>query len=526
MRRIIAMAATVALAAGGVLSAPVANADDEVSVQEPTAPAATEPYVETVPLPVLPETGSVTVAPRAALTTAQRVLAGGALPRDPSATIALRDLFLVRGRLQGAERRRADQLLARPTDAGDRGPGGPYTAPVVSSCNTRICLHSVATPGNPDYTDPAWAAHSLAVMDGVWAGEVDGFGYRPPLADGSRGGSGLFDVYLKDLGAGLYGYCAPERRVKRTTASGYCVLDNDYAPAQFPSSTPDGNLRVTAAHEFFHAIQFGYDYGEDRWMMESTATWMEERIATDVDDNRQYFPVSQMYAPFVPLDLFADEGFQYGNWIFWEYLSTRYGTSIVHKAWSQAGSLRKDGGKYSFQALQKILKGKGGLTKVYTQFAGGNLVPASTYPEGAFYPAPRVKTKVLTKKRRGKRYGTRLFHMTSRSFRFVPGSGLDGRKWKVALKIAGPDKRTAPGAHVVTHHVDGTVDTKFVKLNRRGDRRLFVSFDNTQVAAVSVTLVNASTRMRCNKRTPLACGGLPVDDRLPFSVAAKAVKRG
>jgi hypothetical protein len=29
---------------------------------------------------------------------------------------------------------------------------------------------------------------------------------------------------------------------------------------------------VTAAHEFFHAIQYGYDVSEDPWLMESTAT--------------------------------------------------------------------------------------------------------------------------------------------------------------------------------------------------------------------------------------------------------------
>ena len=39
------------------------------------------------------------------------------------------------------------------------------------------------------------------------------------------------------------------------------MLDNDYAPAQFPSGTsPQNNLTVTAAHEFFHAVQYAYDF--------------------------------------------------------------------------------------------------------------------------------------------------------------------------------------------------------------------------------------------------------------------------
>ena len=56
------------------------------------------------------------------------------------------------------------------------------------------------------------------------------------------------------------------------------MLDDDFAAAQFRHRHAGGNLRVTAAHEFFHAVQFAYDYDEDPWLMEATATWMEERV--------------------------------------------------------------------------------------------------------------------------------------------------------------------------------------------------------------------------------------------------------
>ena len=242
-------------------------------------------------------------------------------------------------------------------------------------------------------------------MDSVWSSIVDQLGYRAPLTDGTRGGSPLFDVYLKDLGGDIYGFCAGEKQVKKRTGSGYCVLDNDFAAAQFPTGTPTDNLTVTAAHEFFHAVQYAYDYAEDPWMMEATATWMEERIATQVNDNRQYFPWSQIYAPYVPLDAFSNKaGYQYGNWVFWEYLSNNYGIGIVKKAWNEAGSLKKDGGKYSITALQKVLRKKGGLTKVYAKFAAGNLTPAVNYPEGAEYPFPKVRGgKKLSKGKRTKR---------------------------------------------------------------------------------------------------------------------------
>jgi hypothetical protein len=283
---------------------------------------------------------------------------------------------------------------------------------------------------------------------------------------------------------------------------------------------------VTAGHEFFHAVQYAYDYAEDPWMMESTATWMEERIATTVNDNRQYLPVSQIYAPNIPLDAFSrTNGFQYGNWVFWEYLTSRYGNGLVLKAWKQAGSLKKDGGKNSLPALQKVLKRKGGFHKNYAQFAAGNLTPAANFPEGAEYPGPKVRgAKLLSKRKRAKRFGTKVNHLASASYVYGPGAGLDGRKWKLKLMVKGPAKRTSPAAVVVVHRLDGKRKVKMVRLNRGGDGHVKVPFDNRKVGAVSVTLVNGSTRYRCGRDTLLACAGKPLDDRLRFAVKGRVTK--
>jgi hypothetical protein len=523
MRRLLTTAVAIALMGGAALSAPAVAADNDT----PTGPigSLSRPSERlAAPQFALPDAWSPTATD--ALAAARRVLGGKARSADPSATLALRDLFMKKSQLRGADLRRAEALLARPTD----GPGDPqgfgYTvaeAPPV--CNTRLCLHYVPS-GTDAPPTPEWPAQNLAVLDSVWTTIVDQLGYRAPLTDGAAGGSPLFDVYLKDLGTGLYGFCAPERQVKKRTASGYCVLDNDYVAAQFPTGTPTDNLTVTAGHEFFHAVQFAYDYGEDLWMMESTATWMEERIATLVNDNRQYLPSSQLYAPYVPLDVFSRTStFQYGNWIFWEYLSTRYGLGIVNKAWKQAGSLKGDGGKNSIPALEKVLKGKGGLTKNYATFAAGNLTPAANYPEGAEYPFPGVKAaKALSKNKRTKRYGAKINHLASTSYAFTPGKGLGAKKWKLAVSVTGPDKRTSPAAVVVVHLVNGKRQVKLVKLNRGGDGRKTVAFSSKRVGAVTVTLVNASTRYQCNRRTVLACGGRPLDDRSRFSVTGRVTK--
>jgi hypothetical protein len=525
MRRIVTTAVAIALTGGAVLSAPAVAADQARPSGPGTSGVPTPAEaLELAPEPALPAFGESTASET--LATARRVMAGNALPRDPSATLALRDLWLKKNRLRGHERRIADALLARPTDGVGDPQGFGYTVPEAAPiCNTRLCLHYVPTgPDAPPSAD--WPAQNLAVMDAVWTQEVDQLGYRAPLADGAKGGSPLFDVYLKDLGGDIYGFCAGETRVKKRTGSGYCVLDNDFAAAQFPTGTPTDNLTVTAAHEFFHAVQYAYDYAEDPWMMEATATWMEERIATTVNDNRQYFPWSQVYAPYIPLDAFSrSSGYQYGNWTFWEYLSTKYGVGIVKKAWQQAGSLNSDGGKYSLTALQKVLKHKGGFAKVYSTYAAGNLTPAANFPEGAEYPTPKVRgAKKLSKGKRAKRYAVKINHLASASYVYVPGKGLGGKKWKLSLGVSGPVKRTSPAAVVVVHLTNGKRQVKMVRLNRGGDGRIRVSFDNRKVGAVSVTLVNGSTRFRCGKRTVLACGGRPLDDKLRFSVLGRVTK--
>ncbi len=525
MRRIVTTAVAVALMGGAALSAPAVAADTD----RPTGPGSAGvlspgDLLELTPEAPLPAFGEPTATD--VLATARRVLSGQALRRDPSATLALRDLWLKRSELRGKDRTIANALLARPTDGVGDNQGFGYTEPEATPiCNTRICVHYVAT-GADAPPSPDWPATNLAAMDSVWSTEVDQLGYRAPLTDGTRGGSPLFDVYLKDLGGDIYGFCAGEKQVKKHTGSGYCVLDNDFAAAQFPTGTPTDNLVVTAAHEFFHAVQYAYDFAEDPWMMEATATWMEERIATQVNDNRQYFPWSQIYAPYVPLDAFSrDAGYQYGNWVFWEYLSTKYGIGIVKKAWDQAGSLTQDGGKYSITALQKVLKHKGGLTKVYATFAAGNLTPAANYPEGAEYAFPKVRGgKRLSKGKRSKRFSVKVNHLASASYIYAPGRGLSGKKWKLAVSVNGPAKRTTPAAVVVVHLRNGKRQVRLVHLNGAGDGRTRVSFDGRTVGAVSVTLVNGSTRYDCNKKTVLACQGRPLDDKAHFSVTGKATK--
>jgi hypothetical protein len=499
-----------------------ATAADDRGADRDRATVALPPVQRSAPVALPPQ-----ASPRATLEAAGRVLDGEARTADPSATVALRDLWLARPDLTGAEAVEAEALLSRPTDGAEDPFDNGYTVPSTRTCGEHVCVHHVRSTADAPPSG-AWVDLTLATLENTYAVEVDQLGYRAPLGDRDLGGDDRLDVYLKDLGTGLYGYCAAEYRKKGRTASGFCVLDNDYAPAQFPSGTsPQDNLTVTAAHEFFHAVQYAYDYAEDPWMMESTATWMEERVADQIDDNRQYLRYSQLQAPFVPLDAFSSTyGFQYGNWIFWEYLTQRYSQGLVKKAWKAAGSLKKDGRRYSVQAVQSVLRKKGGLAKVYADFAAANTVPGLVYEEGAAYAAATpADAATLTRAARSWKKAVRLDHLAGDSVRLAPGADLSGGRWRLEVRVDGPSRNASPAATAVVHKLDGTARSMRVKLDRRGKGVSTVPFSAATVAAVTVSVANVSTRYRCGRKTSLACAGESRDDDRKFTVHTTAVKK-
>jgi hypothetical protein len=262
-------------------------------------------------------------------------------------------------------------------------------------------------------------------------------------------------------------------------------------------------------------------------MMESTATWMEERVADHIDDNRQYLQYSQLRAPHVPLDAFSSTyGFQYGNWIFWEYLSQQYSQGLVKKAWKAAGSLRKDGRRYSVQAVRSVLAKKGGLTKVYADFAAANTMPGLVYEEGAAYgDTPPLAETTLTKADRTWRASTRLDHLAGESVRIRPGSDLGGGKWRLAVRVDAPSPPVSAVATVLVHRTDGRVAKVRVRLDRRGNGATRVPFGAATVGTVTVSMANVSTRFLCGRKTSLSCAGVARDDKQRFVVRTKAVKK-
>jgi hypothetical protein len=453
-----------------------------------------------------------------ALRRADAVLDG--VGRGQDATLALRDLAQALPSLGPAERRQARAMLARPTDPRDQF-GDSYRVPAKRACSPDICMHWVSRTSDAP-PNRAWVSTTMDVMKQVWAREIGAMNYRRPLGDGRRGGDGRLDVYLKDVGGqGLFGYCATERRSRTSKwkASGYCVLDDDFARSQF-GAPPRVSLKATAAHEFFHEVQFAYDFAEDAWWMEATATWMEEQVFDGANDNRRYIPFGQVGVPNTPLDEFQDIGSaQYGNWPFFEYLSRHFGDEIVRSAWQGAAAVGDDRGSYSIEAIKAALPVGSPLPDAFRDYTAANTDPSAFYNEGDHWtPAPPARKHELTNAVREDAGSFHIDHLASKSVRVVPGPGLGDPGTQLDVSVDGPASTRSPGAIVVVHHDDGRMTLEPIVLDTRGEGSITIPFDRR----VTVTLANASVRYACWRGTAYSCRGNARDDGQAFTYALRA----
>jgi hypothetical protein len=431
------------------------------------------------------------------------------------ATMALRDLVLHRDQLSARQQATADRLVARP--GSNR-----------RVCARHICVHWKTTGRNA--SKPAYARKVLTTMEHVHRTYVKA-GYRAPKKDGKRGGNAKRDIYLSDLGAGLYGWCTTDQQNVGPPwqAFAFCSLDNDYAPSQFGNrNTPLENMRVTAAHEYFHAVQYAYDLGEDGWFMESTATWAEDEVYDGVDDNRQYLRSGQMGRPRAPMDE-ANFG-AYGQWIFFRYLTERMTSSkgglptLVRDMW-RAAQYTSARDRYSLQAISNVL-GKRDKTfgRTFAAFSEANRRPDRAYAEGASYPrASAFASPKLSRDQTSTGWKTvRLDHLTSATAAFRRGDIDTGWKLRVEADLA-PSVRGSR-AVLTVHRATGAPSVKHIGLDQDGDGQLTVSFGRS-VERVEVTLVNASTRTTCGTTKGggrWSCAGNPTDDDLSQRVKATA----
>jgi hypothetical protein len=477
-----------------------------------------------------------------------------AQPDPRAATPILRDLAARLHDLSGQDRAEARGILTRPTD--DAPGEHHYRAGAILGklCHATLPLcvhwdektsHGDAPPGADDdaTTIPPAVQATLDTFADVYVLEVGAYDYLAPLPDTSSaddGGDGRTDIYMANIGADrppLFGYCTTDDpnafnpRYAFFDVSAYCVVDEDFANFG-KSQTPQGFREVTAAHEFFHAIQFHYDWFEDLWLMEGTAMFMEDQFADGVNDNVNYLGNSVMISPWTPVDRGAD-GFEYGAWIWWRFLvedlRQQADPQVIREVWeSVAGaSIDTDGpgpdtvgnDLYSLRGVRDVVYSHGLVFKnLFGKFAWANRLPTTFYEEGSSYPRATVIRK-FTLGVRGSGSGwrsTRLRHLASTYASFKPGASTP-KDAVLRVNVNLPDTAHNPKAFLLVKETGQPWRVHDLGLSAAGKGARSVLFGRDKITEVDLVLTNASPKMRCGHDTPYSCTGVGTDDRRKFS---------
>jgi len=165
---------------------------------------------------------------------------------------------------------------------------------------------------------------------------VDSLGYPPPPSDGGAGGDNRYDIYITELG-NTYGTTSPDDNgAAGYRTSSFIQIDNDFIFVNPASNKGIPALRVTMAHEFFHAVQmgnYGFWYG-DISFYEISSVWIEDVVYTDVNDYYQYLrsPNGHFMNPDIPFTT-ANGSIEYSRGIWGQYIEKRFGRDAMKRSW-------------------------------------------------------------------------------------------------------------------------------------------------------------------------------------------------
>lgn len=220
----------------------------------------------------------------------------------------------------------------------------------------------------------------------------------PDLSYDKNGGDSRYDVYLLDIGQnfpGTFGWTQPEKTPSASNdyiKYSFIVMDNDYSTTQYDTSqTPENFARITASHEFFHAVQYSYNQNVDDWFLEASAVWFEDHVYPNINDyiNRYLKGEFKWFSlPELPLDFDTTSNIhKYGSGI-WPIFLEKNWSGILKNFFEDATIVSNPN---VFGTLDSRLQSKGSnLSSAFTKFTSWNYITGKNddgahYDDGALY---------------------------------------------------------------------------------------------------------------------------------------------
>ncbi len=277
-------------------------------------------------------------------------------------------------------------------------PSGHFIIHYTTSGNDAIPKYDRNQNGTSDYLEFVAKA-----FDEAWRIEIDSLGFKAP-PDSSGNPRSVYHIYCRKLsvyGSTLLLYEIPD--LEWTNYVTEIEINTDFSYVNYPNARDEivrdsMAIAVTAAHEFNHALQSGYrlweadesgNYFEDIWFIESSATFMEEVVAPDVNDYLQYLPSYFRHLD-RPLDKSEGGWVDYGKVLLLKLLGEEYGWDITRKIWEEIVHQR------AMPAMEKILLDLNtdilselSLLSVWIYFSGSRAIPGQFFDDADLFPQLR-----------------------------------------------------------------------------------------------------------------------------------------
>lgn len=183
-----------------------------------------------------------------------------------------------------------------------------------------VSVEDLDSTGVPDYVE-----RIASYFDYTWEFLIDTLGYlAPPI------GQEKYQIYFESMG--YYGYTS----YPYLSSDSLTTITMNSSYEGFPQNTdPEGYeigaAKVTAIHEFMHAIQMVYNnWNEPSWFLEMNATWVEDIGYDNVNDYYNYLNWGSDIVE--PSHSFQNSS-GYSDCIFMHYLSQKYSVNIIRDIW-------------------------------------------------------------------------------------------------------------------------------------------------------------------------------------------------
>lgn len=418
-------------------------------------------------------------------------------------------------------------------------PGGHFRVFYVTTGENAVDL----TDENPKDGVPDFVALVGQRAEATYDSTVTLRGFRAPLDDSvyhdrpDFGGDGRFDIYLRMAGRGSDGYRVTEVCTDGTPTTGggtagrcagYFVMNPTYKGSRYPSDRDA--VEVLTSHELFHSIQDAYSASQWRTFTEATAVWNELQVFPQSAGTwRDYlgFLPSFFSEPERPFDQSRgsgpSSGYSYGAAAWVQYLSERFGPSLIREIWE--GCEQQPGqamAPHFLDVTDDLLtkRYRTSLVEEWREFTRWNLLTGERatasegYQRAKEYPLVRVESAEL-------RVGeTRTLQVYGLSARYLRLAKSDGPR---TLDIVAADQTTLREDFVALSVFLGDAPLPLRRLASQATGRLTVTIPPGETAWLVMTGIARGAKAR---EINLQATPTPPTPDLPEETGCRAVPGG